>query len=186
MAGITQNYHETLAPFSSSFETAATLAATYVALIPAARYAQLGTQFFNVPGRKLFIRMHGQITTGATPGNLQIGVLFGTGANNNGVTLAAGAAIALTASQTNVPFEIEMTIRSTTTLGATGTLFARGVFRAGAVVMATTLNLVPATAPAVSAACDLTGTLIPSIQALRSGSTAETMQVLDYDFAPLN
>ena len=46
--------------------------------------------------------------------------------------------------------------------------------------------MIPASAAVVSAACDLTGVLIPSIQFLRSGSTAETMTVQDYDISPLN
>jgi hypothetical protein len=37
----------------------------------------------------------------------------------------------------------------------------------------------------VSASVDLTGSLIPSLQFLRSGSTAETMTVQDYDISPM-
>ncbi len=41
-------------------------------------------------------------------------------------------------------------------------------------------------APAVSGSCDLTAFLILSVQALRSGSTAETMQVHDLEVIALN
>jgi hypothetical protein len=46
--------------------------------------------------------------------------------------------------------------------------------------------MLPASAPAVSAACDLTAALIVSIQYLRSGSTVETMQVHDMEVMSLN
>ena len=62
-----QFYHETLPPFVSADEATVTLAATNLALIPAARYAGMGTQFFNVIGRKLRIRAFGKITTVLMP-----------------------------------------------------------------------------------------------------------------------
>lgn len=184
MAGLSQNYHETVDPPIFADEAAITLAATYKALMPASRY-NLGTQFFSKPGRRLRIRAFGKITTGATPGNLQMALLFGSGADANGVTLAASAAIALTASQTNASWEVELYIHCRTN-GPTGTLFATGTFRAATTTVPMNINLIPATAAVASGACDLTGTLVPSLQALRSGSTAETMTVQDYDISPMN
>src|SRR4051794_29765714 len=106
MAGLTQNYHESLDPAVAGDESAVTLASTYKALIPAARYNQLGTQFFNKIGRKLRIEAAGKITTAATPGNGQVGVLFGTGADANGVNVCQSAAFALIASQTNISWRL--------------------------------------------------------------------------------
>jgi hypothetical protein len=166
MAGLTQNYHETIDPAVMADETAITLATTYKALIPTARY-NLGSQFFNKVGRKLRIRAFGKITTAATPGNGQIGILFGTNADANGVNVVQSAAVALIASQTNISWECEVYIPA---------------------VIATTASpmYLPASAAVVSASVDLTGVLVPSLQFLRSGSTAETMTVQDYDISPLN
>jgi hypothetical protein len=46
--------------------------------------------------------------------------------------------------------------------------------------------LVPGSAPAVSGSCDLTAANILSIQANRSGSTAETMQIHQMFVTALN
>jgi len=186
VAGLTQNYHETVDPPVFADEAAVTLAATNKALLPASRY-NLGTQFFNKPGRKLRINVFGKITTGATPGNGTMAILFGTGADANGVSVVASAAFALIASQTNLAWEATFYVSCRST-GPTGTLFGRGWLEFNPAVVASTAQplMIPASAPVVSAACDLTGTLIPSVQFLRSGSTAETMTVQDYDISPMN
>ena len=186
MAGLTQNYHETIDPAVNTDEAAVTLAATYSALIPTARY-NLGTQFFSKVGRRLRIRAFGKITTGITPGNGQIGILFGTNASANGVNVVQSAAFALTASQTNLSWNAEFYIHCRS-LGATGTLFGTGWIEFNPAVVASTAQplMIPPSAAVVSAACDLTGTLVPSLQFLRSGSTAETITVQDYDLSPMN
>lgn len=182
-----QFYHETIPPFVTADEAAITLATTYKAILPAARYANLGTQFFNQPGRKLRIRAFGKITSAATPGNGQMGILWGTGADNNGVTVVQSAAFALVASQSNISWEAELEIHARS-LGSAGTLFGTGKLLIGNALVATSAQpiLLPASAAVVSAACDLTGVLLPSLQFLRSGSTAETLTVQDYEIAPLN
>jgi len=186
VAGLTQNYHETIDPFVALDESPVTILGTNVALLPAARY-NLGTQFFNRVGRKLRIRMFGKITTVLTPGNFTGTILFGTGVAANGVSLGATAAVALTASQTNLSWEAEFYVHCRS-VGATGTLFATGRFLFNNAVVASTLQPVflPASLAVVSGACDLTTTLVPSVQVLRSGSTAETMTVQDYDISPMN
>ena len=183
MAGLTNFYHETIEPSPFADEAAVTLATTYKALMPVARY-NLGTQFFNRPGRKLWIRMFGKITTVLTPGNGQMGILFGTGADANGVNVVQSAAFALTASQTNMSWwaDLYITCRSP---GPTGTLFAHGYFRVNEAVQSATQQI-PASAAVPSGAVDLTGTLVPSVQFLRSGSTAETITVQDYHISPMN
>jgi hypothetical protein len=186
MAGLSFNLHETVDPLVNADEAAVTLASTYKAIIPAARI-NIGTQFFNKAGRRLRIRAFGKITTGATPGNGQIGILFGTGADANGVNVVQSAAFALIANQTNLSWnsEIYIHVRS---LGAAGTLFGTGWIEFNPAVVASTAQplMIPASAAAVSSSVDLTGTLIPSLQFLRSGSTAETITVQDYDISPMS
>jgi hypothetical protein len=115
-------------------------------------------------------------------------LLFGTGADANGVSICATAAVALTANQTNLSWEATFYV-SCRSIGPTGTLFGTGWLEANPAVIASSLQpiMIPASAAVVSAVpCDLTGVLIPSLQALRSGSTAETMTVQDYDISPMN
>lgn len=180
-------YNDLREPSIGADITAVTLAATNKALYPPSNFPVLGGQYFARVGKKIHIRLFGRMTTGTTPGNLTLGILYGTGADANGVILASSAAIALTASQTNLSWIFESFIHCRS-IGNAGTLFARGMFRANAAVLATTLQpmLIPASAPVVSGACDLTAANIISIQALRSGSTAETMQVHDLEVVAMN
>jgi hypothetical protein len=118
---------------------------------PDARY-NLGTQFFNKVGRKLRIRAFGKITTAATPGNGQVGILFGTNADANGVNVCQSAAFALIASQTNLSWNCEIYI-SARSLGATGTLMGTGWIEFNPGVVASTAQplMIPASAAVVSA-----------------------------------
>jgi hypothetical protein len=167
-------YNDLRAPFFTADATAVTLASTFKALYTASAFPVLGGQYF-VPGKSVQIVAYGRITTAATPGNFQIGLYYGSGADANGVQICASTAQALTASQANITWraEFEVTCR---TGGNAGTLFGTGMFMAGEAVV-TPHILIPGTAPAASGSCDLTAANILSIQANRSGSTAETMQV---------
>ena len=100
--------------------------------------------------------------------------------------LAASAATAITASVTNLSWEAIFLIRCRT-MGATGTLFCTGEFNANVGLIASTLQpvLIPASAPAASAACDLTASLLLSPQVIQSG-TAGTIQVHDVHYEALN
>ena len=180
-------YHDTREPFIGTDIAAVTLAATNKALYPVSNFPALGGQYFSRVGKKLRIRAFGRITTGATPGNITLAVLYGTGADANGVSLGASAAVALTASQTNLSWEAEIYVHCRS-IGSAGTLFATGRFLFNNAVIASTLQpvLLPASAPVVSGSVDLTASLIPSLQALRSGSTAETMQIHDLEVSALN
>lgn len=180
-------YNDLKPPFIAADVPAVTLAATNKALYTPSFFPVLGGQYFSMIGKKLRIRLFGRMTTGATPGNLSFGVYYGTGADANGVLLASSAAVALTASQTNLSWEAEVFVHARS-LGSAGTLFCTGKARANVAVLASTLQplMIPASAPAVSGACDLTAALILSVQALRSGSTAETMQVHDMEVTALN
>lgn len=180
-------YRDLREPFMPAAELAAvTLAATNKALYPLSNFPSLGSQYFGRVGKKVAIRAFGKITTALTPGNLTLALLYGTGADANGVVLASSAAQVLIASQTNISWEVDLKVRCCS-IGATGTLWVTGRATFGAAVIAAGTFLIPASAGVVSGACDLTSSsLILSLQALRSGSTAETMTVQDMEVEALN
>lgn len=180
-------YWDTRGPFIFADIGAVTLAATAKALYPVANHPILGGQYWLFPGKKLRYRLFGRMTTVLTPGNGSFNILYGTGADANGVALMTGAPVALSASQTSLSWCVEVLIHARS-LGATGTLFCDGEAHFNVALIASTLQpiMLPASVPAVSGAVDLTAALIPSIQYLRSGSTAETMQVHDMEVAALN
>jgi hypothetical protein len=163
---------------------AVTLATTNKALYPASNFPVLGGQYWARPGKKLKIRLFGRITTALTPGNFQLGVYYGTGADANGVLLASSIAQALTASQTNLSWEADLYVHCRS-IGSAGTLFVTGHILFNEAVC-TPHILLPGSAPAVSGACDLTAANIISVQANRSGSTVETMQVHDMEVVSMN
>jgi hypothetical protein len=171
-------YNDLREPFISADIASVTLSTTAKALYPQSNFPVLGGQYFARPGKTLRIKLFGRITTGTTPGNGSFAVYYGTGADANGVLLASSATLALTASQTNLSWEAEVDVHCRTT-GSAGTLFCTGRALFNNAVLASTLQpmLIPASAPVVSGACDLTAANIISVQFLRSGSTAETMQV---------
>lgn len=180
-------YNDLREPFVTVSPAAVTLAATAKALYTASQFPVLGGQYFARVGKKIRIRLFGKMTTVLTPGNGSFNVYYGTGADANGVLLMTGTPVALTASQTNVSWTAEFVVTCIST-GSAGTLFCTGKAHFNVGVIASTLQpiLLPATAPAVSGACDLTAANIISVQYLRSGSTAETMQVSEMEVFALN
>lgn len=180
-------YNDLREPFIGTDIASVTLSTTDKALYPASNFPVLGGQYFARIGKALRIRLFGRITTAATPGNGTFDVYYGTGADANGTILASSAALALTASQTNLSWmaEIDVHCRS---IGSTGTLFCTGYAKFNNAVLANTLQpmLIPASAPAVSGSIDLTAANIISVQFKRSGSTAETMQVHNMQVIALN
>lgn len=179
-----QFYRDTLKPFSFT-PASVTLATTLKALYPVTFIPAMGKDYWWA-GKKIKIRLFGQITTAVTPGNLVLSVLYGTGADANGVTLQSTAALTLIASQTNLSWEAHLYVKCVTT-GTTGTLLCTGSTYWNAAVIAAHHGPVPASAAAASGACDLTvaGNII-SVQVSRSGSTVETIQVLDGEAEALN
>ena len=180
-------YTDLREPFVSLDLSAISPLSTAVALYTPSSFPVLGGQYFARAGKKLRVRLFGRCTSAATPGNVSFAVYYGTGASANGVLLASSAPVAWSASQTNMSFEVDVTVTCRTT-GATGTLFCTGKAFFNNSAVASTLQplLIPATAAAVSAACDLTAALIISVQMLRSGSTAETAQVHELEVSALN
>lgn len=180
-------YTDLREPFIGADVAAVTLAATAKALYPAGAFPLLGGQYFSRVGKKLRIRLFGRMTTGLTPGNGSFNVYYGSGADATGVVLMTGTPVALVASGTNLSWTLEMFVHCRS-VGATGTLFCTGraMFPVGLHATAVGPILLPASAPAVSGACDLTAANIISVQYLRSGSTAETMQVHDLEVVAMN
>jgi hypothetical protein len=180
-------YNDLREPFIGADITGVTLAATAKAIYPASNFPVLGGQYFSRIGKKMRIRLFGRMTTVLTPGNGSWDIYYGTGADANGVILASSAALALTASQTNLSWWLEVFVHCRS-IGSVGTLFCTGRWGANVAVLANTLQpaLIPASAPAVSGSCDLTAANIISCQFKRSGSTVETMQVHDMEVIALN
>lgn len=180
-----QFYNDLRAPFVIADVPAVTLAATNKALYTIANVPAMGKDYW-WGGKKVGLEVFGRMTTAATPGNLTMALLYGTGADANGVSLAASAAQTLIASQTNISWRARFFI-SCRTPGAAGGLFCWGEMQVGTAVIAVGDFLIPASAAAVSASVDLTvaGNIL-SLQALRSGSTAETMQVHDINLIAMN
>ncbi len=180
-------YVDSRAPFISADVPAVTLAATNKALIPVDNIPVLGSNYFSYIGKGLRIRLFGRMTTGATPGNGQFALYYGTGADANGVVVCQSSALALGVSGTNLSWMAELIVRCRT-MGATGTLFGTGIFCPNVGLIASTLQpvMIPASAPAASASVNLTSALVLSPQFNRSGSTAETMQVHDVSYEALN
>lgn len=180
-------YLDTREPFVSADLAQISPLSTAVALYTASSFPVIGGQYFARPGKALRIRLFGRCTSAVTPGNVSFAVYYGTGASANGVLLASSAAVAWTASQASMSFTVEVDVTCRTT-GSAGTLFATGTAAFNNAAVANTLQplLIPATAPVVSASCDLTAALIISVQMIRSGSTAETAQVHQMQVIALN
>ena len=177
-------YLDTREPFISTDVPVVTLAATAKALYTPSFFPSLGGQYFSRIGKKIHIRLFGRMTTGLTPGNGSFNIYYGSGADAAGVLLMTGTPIALTASQTNVSFRMECYIHARS-LGSAGSLFCTGTAKFNEAVVVP-MMLLPASAPTVSGACDLTAANIISVQFLRSGTTVETMQIHDMEVTAMN
>lgn len=177
-------YNDLREPFVVVAPGAVTLTSAAKALYTASQFPVLGGQYFARPGKKIKIRLFGVITTAATPGNGSFNVYYGTGADANGVLLMTGTPVALTAGQTALTWQAEIYVKCVTT-GSVGTLLCNGMAKFNEAVIAA-MQMLPTATGAASGACDLTAALIISVQFLRSGSTVETMQVLDMEVTALN
>jgi hypothetical protein len=181
-------YVDSRAPFLNADPAQVTLSTTNKAIIPLANIPVLGANYFNYVGKGMRITMFGRITTAATPGNGQWNIYWGSGVDATGTVIGSSAALALTASQANMSWRMEIIVRCRSIGGAgVGSLFVTGEWRANVAVLASTLQpaLIPATVPA-PVTVDLTTASIISPQFLRSGSTVETMQCHDVSYESLN
>lgn len=166
-------------PFNYVSSSPVSLIATLQALLPAGAYPVLGANYFGYVGKAIRIRVAGQYTTGATPGNITIAYLWGSGANNSGTACPNGAVVGV-ANQSNNTWYSEAVIRCRA-LGVSGSLFGQGMLFLGGIGQIA----LPPSNPA-AATVDLTQNFIINVQAARSGSTAETMTVHDLTVEALN
>jgi hypothetical protein len=180
-------YNDLREPFISADQAQVTLATTAKALYTASAFPVLGGQYWSRVGKKIKIRLFGKITTAATPGNGSFDIYYGSGADATGTIIVSSAALALSATQTTVSYELEIYIHCRTT-GSAGTLFGDGKasFNVGVLVSTLAPMLLPPNTAVVSGAVDLTAANIISCQFKRSGSTAENMWVQDMEVIALN
>lgn len=180
-------YVDTRNPHQSADFAAVTIGATNKAIVPLAGLPILGANYFSWIGKAIRIRMFGRMTTAASAGTQTWTFLWGTGADANGTAIVTSPAVTLVNSQTNISWALEAIIRCRS-MGATGTLFGTGnmVFNNAVVATANQPVMLPASAPAASAALDLTAANVISPQVLATVSTTNTIQVHDYLFEALN
>jgi hypothetical protein len=179
-------YVDSRAPHLNADIASVTLATTLKAMAPVSNIPVLGSNYFGYVGKAMRITMFGRMTTGTTPGNGQLALLWGTGADANGTTLAQSAAFALSASQTNLSFMAQLFVRCRA-IGSSGSLMVTGTLDANPSLVASTLQtiMIPASAPAATTV-DLTQNFVLSPQFSRSGSTAETLQLHELFYEALN
>lgn len=177
-------YNDLREPFQTLDVPSVTLAGTNKALYTAGNFPTLGGNYFARIGKALRVRIFGRITSAATPGNLTLAAFLGSGADANGTSVVASAAQAMTANQSNLSFMAEVDVHCRT-IGATGTLFGTGFAIFNEAIIAPKLML-PASSPAATGSVDLTAAAIISMQALRSGSTAEAIQLHNVQAIALN
>lgn len=179
-----QYYRDTRLPHIVTDVASVTLAATNKALYPVANVPSMGKDYWTA-GKAVRVEVFGRATTGATPGNLTLALFYGTGADANGTSLAATAATAMSINQTNVSWYAWWDVHCTA-VGTAGALFAVGMAMFNEGLIAAKLFM-PAATAATTASLDLTvASNVLSVQALRSGSTAETMQLHKVRITSLN
>jgi len=177
-------YNDLREPFVTVPPGAVTLATGAKALYTASQFPVLGGHYFARVGKKIKIELFGVITTVATPGNGSFNVYYGSGADATGALLMTGTPAALTANQAGLTWTAAIFVECITT-GSAGSLRCTGTARLNEATQAAEQMLPTATAAAVGS-CDLTAANIISVQYLRSGSTAETMQVIRMEVTALN
>jgi hypothetical protein len=95
-------YVDSRAPHMSADAAAVTIIATNKALVPIANLPVLGSNYFGWIGKAVRMRMFGRMTSVATPGTIALSLLWGNGTDANGTVIGTTAAVAPTASQTNL------------------------------------------------------------------------------------
>lgn len=181
-------YRDGKAPFNIADFGAITLSTTSLMLWPSGGSPSATPAGYWGVGKSMKITVLGKMTTAVTPGNLTAEIRFGT-ADNAGTILATSAAVALTASKTNISFKLEVIVRSRAGISTASPLFAWGVLtadQAGLLIpAANNPMLIPASA-AAAVNVDTTAASAINIQFKRSGSTAETVTVQDLLVEALN
>jgi hypothetical protein len=168
-----------LEPFNTTSQSLITLTGTAQALYATSQLPTLAN-YFNYAGKLLHFRGVGQTTSGATPGNFALSILYGSNANNVGSNIVS-IVVAWPASQVNTTFMFDYWCRCRVP-GASGTLSCQGfMFMQGFGIIQSFFSN-----PSVFTPVDLTATAYMSPQLFRSGSTAETVQMHDIFFESIN
>lgn len=177
-------YNDLRVPFSQADGGDITLSSTDKALYVASAFPVLGGNYWSYVGKRIKIRMFGKLTTAATPGNGTWDIYWGSGADANGTIIVSSTAEALTANQTTLSWELQVSIHCRT-IGTSGTLFGCGwaIFNESVKAVRT---MIPAGTAVASATMDLTTASIVSVQFKRSGSTAEHMWYQDLEVIAMN
>lgn len=181
-------YNDLREPFVSSDQNgAATIITTDKPLVLALSLPVFGGQYWARPGKKLHMRLFGRMTSDGTAGNVTFDIYYGNGAAANGTILQSSAAITHQISRTNDVWELDLYIHCRAT-GSSGTLFVNGKYFASVTLVLSTAapNFIPATAPAVSGAVDLTAANVISPQIKQSGAGVWTTTVHDLEVIALN
>jgi hypothetical protein len=190
MAGETQNYHETRNPFKQTADYGTiTLSTTSLSILPITTVLIGSSLQFPVGywdlGKKVLFRVFGKATTVLTPGNWTFEIRYQTGTPTDagGTILQTSAATAFTASKTNISWFLDFTVESRGAIGTTTPLFAKGmVWADGTSALITSPGnpiFIPASA-AVAVNVDTTLASTIHVDVKRSGSTAETITVQDF------
>jgi hypothetical protein len=181
-----QFYVDSRAPHVSADAAQATLIGTNVALLPIANLPILGSNYFGWVGKAVRMTMLGRFTSVASPGTVTFSLLWGNGANANGTSLAATAALTLIANQTNITWQAQWWIRCRA-IGASGSLMTVGTMNINPALVASTAQpiMIPASAPA-PVTVDLTAANVLSPQALCTVATTNTVTIHEFLFEALN
>jgi hypothetical protein len=172
----------------SADNASVTLLTTNVAILGNEKLPVLGSSYFGYVGKAVRMRIWGQITAVATPGNLGLAVYWGNNTAANGTSIGsytAAAGSALTAG-TALTWEWDIFIRCRA-LGASGSLLCHGMFNANPALVAASLQ--PIIFPLSAAApvtVDLTVANFLSPQMSASGSAGSAVVVHEFLFEALN
>lgn len=190
MAGETQNYHETRNPNRQTADYAAiTLLTTSLSILPITTVLISSSMQFPAGywdlGKKVHFRFFGKLTTALTPGNWTYEIRYQTGTPTDagGTILATSGAVAHVASKTNASWFLDFTVEARAAIGTAAGLFAKGWFITDGVTGAVASVNQPIFIPATAAAAVNVDTTLAStihVDVKRSGSTAETLAVQDF------
>lgn len=190
MAGDGQYYHETRPPLRQTGNYSQITLSTTSKAIMSITNDLTGSAFVTPAGywdigKKWRVHMFGKATTSTTPGNITIEIRAqsGTVTDAGGTILATSGAVALGASKTDASWYMEFTVESREQVNSAADIMAKGWFMTDptTALVASTANpiFIPTTAPVVASIDTTLGQTI-NVQWKRSGSTAETVTVVDY------
>jgi hypothetical protein len=177
------HYRDTRQPLTTADHPSVTLSTTAKALWVSTEGATALPANYWTVGKHIEMTAFGRMTSGTTPGNITISINNSTA--DAGGTAVSSNAVAWSASQTAKSWHAKAYIHCRS-VSSTGTLFMTGKFECAVGAIASTLAplMLPDNTPA-TVTQDTTAAGGITFQALRSGSTAETMQTHELMFESL-